>query len=74
MMTKFDLKKMGGNMVYVKSVDVADLPGEVQDQAGDHAHLFAVHDAAGKQLALVADRRMAYALALQNDLSPVTVH
>jgi len=36
--------------------------------------LYAVHDAEGEQLALVADRRMAFVLARQNDLSPVTVH
>ena len=28
----------------------------------------------GQQLALVADRRMAFILARQNDLEPVTVH
>lgn len=62
------------NLVYVKSVAVADLPKEVQQEAGDRSELFAVHDAQGEQLALVADRNLAYSLALQNDMVPVTVH
>ncbi len=61
-------------IVYIRPVAVADLPEEVQTQAGDMETLYAVHDAAGERLALVADRRMAFALALQNDLAPVGVH
>ena len=65
---------VGTNLVYVKSVAVADLPQEVQQEAGDRSELFAVHDAQGEQLALVADRNLAYSLAIQNDMVPVTVH
>jgi hypothetical protein len=36
--------------------------------------LFAVHDATGKQLALVADRRLAFDLARQHDYSPQALH
>ena len=61
-------------IVYVKTVDVADLPEEVQAEAGGLDHLYAVHDAEGQQLALVADRRMAFVLARQNDFAPVAVH
>lgn len=61
-------------IVYVKAVDVTDLPSEVRDQAGDLAQLYAVHDSDGQQLALVADRRMAFQLARQNDYAPVAVH
>lgn len=61
-------------IVYVKAVDVADLPKEVQAEAGGRAHLYAVHDTEGQQLALVADRRLAFVLARQHDLLPVTVH
>lgn len=61
-------------IVYVKSVKVSDLPQEVQDEAGDLNRLYAVHDAAGQQLALVADRNMAFVLARQYDMSPVAVH
>jgi len=59
---------------YVKTVDVADLPEEVQKGAKGRTHLYALHDAEGEQLALVADRRMAFVLARQNDYVPVPVH
>lgn len=63
-----------GRIVYVKAVDVADLPDDVQAEAGEAEQLYAVHNAAGEQLALVANRRLAFALARQNDLAPVAVH
>ncbi|KIC12253.1 hypothetical protein RA19_03140 [Leisingera sp. ANG-M1] len=74
MHTPFDFKEGADRTVYVKPVAVADLPKEVQDSAGGHEQLYAVHDAEGGQLALVTDRRTAYVLARQNDLTPVAVH
>jgi hypothetical protein len=70
----YEFDDAGERIVYVKAVDVADLPDEVRAQAGDLDHLYAVHDAKGQQLALVADRRMAFALAREHDFSPVAVH
>ena len=61
-------------LVYVKPIAVHTLPAEVQEQAGDLKTLFAVHDAQGQQLALVADEKMAFVLARQNNLSPQVVH
>ncbi len=74
MHTKFDLKEIGKGIVYVKSVLVSDLPTEVQDEVGDIEQLFAVHNAQGEQLALVANRKLAFHLARENDMQPVTVH
>lgn len=74
MNTKLNLDDMAGKIVYVKPVSVSDLPDEVQEQAGDLTTIFAVHDAQGAQLALVADRALAFALALRHDMRPVTVH
>jgi hypothetical protein len=74
METKFNFADVGDRVVYVKSVAVSDLPEDVREAAGDHDRLFAVHDSDGQQLALVADRRMAFVLARQNDMRPVTVH
>ena len=75
--TKFDFSKLGENkgdrVVYVKSVDVSGLPDDLREAAGNRARLFAVHDSNGQQLALVADRKMAFTLARQNDMLPVTV-
>jgi len=74
MNTPFDFNDETSRIVYVKAVDVSDLPQEVQDEAGTREQLYAVHDSEGLQLALVADRRLAFALARQNDYSPVAVH
>lgn len=62
------------NIVYVKPVAVADLPQEVRDQAGDAEILYSVHREDGEQLALVANRRLAFALAREHDMAPVAVH
>lgn len=72
--TKFDFAETAARVVYVKSVDVADMPEDVRAAAGDREQLFAVHDSEGQQLALVAEREMAFVLARQNDMRPVTVH
>ncbi|TNC74669.1 DUF1150 family protein [Rubellimicrobium roseum] len=71
---KPDLQALGAHIVYVKPVAVADLPDELREQAGELETIFAVHDADGQQLALVADRNLAYVLARQYDRVPVTVH
>ncbi|MGR3490932.1 MAG: DUF1150 family protein [Shimia sp.] len=63
-----------GGIVYVKPVAVSDLPREVQAEAGDLTELYAVHDEDGERLALVADRELAFVLARQHDLQPLTVH
>lgn len=74
--TKFDFGALDENrIVYVRKVAVKDLPQEVQDEAEGLDSLYAVHRAEdGAQLALVRDREMAFVLARQNDLAPVTVH
>lgn len=76
MNTKYDLRTFGQGIVYVRPVAVDDLPAEVQAQAeaGGLKQLFAVHNAEGERLALVADRAMAFVLARQHDMTPVTVH
>ena len=61
-------------IVYVRPVEVADLPREVRDQAPGVERIFAVHAADGQRLALVRDRDMAFALAREHDLAPVNVH
>jgi len=71
---KFNLDSIGQNIVYVKPVLTADLPSEVQDQVGDLSQIYAVHNADGEQLALVADRQMAFHLAREHEMEPVTLH
>jgi len=61
----------GQPIVYVRQVAPEDLPDELK---GTEARLYALHDAEGNRLAVALDRRLAFALARQNDLSPVSVH
>jgi hypothetical protein len=73
--TKFAAVPEGNiRLVYVRPVRVEDLPAEVQAQTGGLTTIYALHDAGGDRIALVADRAMAFALARQNDMAPVNVH
>lgn len=73
--TKYDFgPETGERIVYVREVAVADLPAEIRAQAMGLDTLYAVHDAGGERLALVKDRRLAFILARQNDMAPVSVH
>lgn len=75
MHTKFDLgTESDERIVYVRPVVVADLPDEIQAQADGLAVIYAVHAFNGDRLALVADRKLAFALARQHDRTPVSVH
>lgn len=74
MNNEYDLERMQRDIVYVKPVSVADLPEDMKDEVGDLQVLFAVHNADGEQLALVANRRLAFHLARENDMEPLTVH
>ena len=73
MNTPIEINTEGDRIVYVKTVEVADLPSDLRDQAGDLDQLYAVHDSDGQQLALVADRKLAFVLAREHDLSPGAV-
>ncbi|MCA0919566.1 DUF1150 family protein [Pseudooceanicola nanhaiensis] len=68
------LENEGERIVYIRSVDVSDLPKEVREQAVGLERLYAVHSEDGERLALVKDRELAFILARQNDMEPVTVH
>lgn len=69
-----DIATTGERIVYVKPIAVADLPEEMRQQIGDVAKIYAVHSETGEQLALVANRGLAFALARQHDMVPVPVH
>jgi len=60
--------------VYVRPVNLIELPDEVREQIHGTDHIYAVHTADGERLALVRDRKMAFVLARQNDFAPVNVH
>lgn len=64
----------GESIVYIRPVGVESLPQELRAQAGDLRTLYAVHRPDGERVALVTDRKLAFALARQNDLAPVNAH
>lgn len=61
-------------IVYIRSVNAEELPDEVREKMGGLKEVYVVHSADGERLAVVKERNLAYALARQNDLSPVTIH
>ena len=75
MNTKFDFSKLDGERtVYVRPVNVAELPEDVQEQANGMSRIYAVHTTDGERVALVKDRDLAFLLARQHDYAPVNVH
>ncbi|RKF16067.1 DUF1150 family protein [Roseovarius spongiae] len=73
--TNYDFGAGDENRIaYIRSVDVAELPSEIRSQVQGLGTIYAVHSAEGERLALVRDRKLAFALARQHDLLPVTVH
>ena len=58
-------------IVYVRELAADEMPDELR---GTEARFFGVHDAEGNRLAVVPDRRVAFALAKQNDMRPLSVH
>lgn len=75
MNTKFNFGPEGNeSIVYIRRVMMENLPEDVRQQAPDVDSLYAVHDAAGARIALVKDRELAFMLARQNELTPLSVH
>jgi len=63
-------------IVYVRRVAVADLPDDIRAEAEGAGlkQLYAIGNEDGEQLALVRDRELAFVVARQNDMKPVSVH
>lgn len=61
----------GQPIVYIRVATPDEVPSDVDVGAGP---LYSVHDAEGNRLALAADRKLAFAVARQNDLVPMSVH
>lgn len=60
-------------IVYIRTVNPEELPADARGQIGD-APVYAIHDAGGNRLALVADRDLAFVVARQHEMTPVSVH
>lgn len=68
------LPELKDRIVYVRAVNVADLPDDVQEAAEGAEKIYSVHTSEGERLALVGNRGLAFLLARQHDLAPVSVH
>lgn len=69
-----EIDNENSNIVYVRPVRVDSLPDEVRQQAAGLTEIYAVHSVDGDRLALVRDRSLAFIVARQNDMAPVSVH
>ena len=76
MAREWNIDAVGSATVYVRKVELGDLPSAVQQEAKDGGldEVYALHRPDGEQVALVGDRGLAFTLARQNDLHPVSVH
>lgn len=61
-------------IVYIRPVAMDSLPAELRAQAPELETIYAVHDSDGERLALVADRRLAFMLAREHELTALSVH
>ena len=73
----FNQNAAGQRIVYLRPVDTADLPGEIQAEVEANLGrrtIYAIHAPSGEVLALVPDRDQAFVVARQNEFAPVSVH
>ena len=61
-------------IVYVRPVNVSELPDEVRRELSGTSRVYAIHHEEGERMALVTDRSLAFVLARQYDFEPVSVH
>ena len=75
MHSKYDFSHFDtDDLVYIKTVAVTELPLDLQRQVGPDKTVYAVHKADGERVAVVENRALAYSLARDNDLTPMTLH
>ena len=74
MKSKIDFSDQPANIVYVRPIAVDELPDELRQQAMGAETVYSVHRANGAPVALVGNRRQAFALARDNDFQPVNAH
>jgi hypothetical protein len=60
-------------IVYIRAIDPEEVPEPARSQAGTDA-FYAIHDAQGNRLAVTTDRSIAFRLARENEMTPVSAH
>lgn len=61
-------------IVYIREVPVEALPDAIRAQLPGVDQVWGVHTPEGECLALARDRSLAFVVARQNDLQPVSAH
>lgn len=74
MNTNLDFKVSEDRIVYVRSIATKDLPDALRAQTGDLSKVYGIYGSNGEQIALTKDRDMAFDLARNNALRPMSVH
>ena len=71
----FDFEAQGlPATVYVRAMAPEELPGDVLSTADEETSFYGVYSEEGEPLAIVPDRTLAFVVARQNALRPVSVH
>jgi hypothetical protein len=61
-------------IVYIREVPVASLPDVLRARLPGVEQVWGLHTPEGECVALARDRTLAFVLARQNDLTPVSAH
>jgi len=62
------------NVVYIRSIERAELPSEILETVAETVPLFAVFAEDGQQIAVVEDQEIAFELAKEHQFSLHSVH
>ena len=74
---KFDKttgRPQDARIVYVRPLDTKELPAHLREQTGGLERVYGVFGANGEQIALTSNKSMAFDLARENQLTPLSVH
>ena len=75
MQSKYDFSHYDTDgLVYIKTVEASDLPLKLQQEVEPGKTLYSLHRPDGERMAIVQDRKLAFMLAHEHDLTPLTVH
>lgn len=69
-----DADRPEGRIAYIRQVPVEALPETIRAQLPNVREVYGIHSEEGECLALARDRKLAFVLARQNDLAPVSAH
>ena len=61
-------------IVYVRPMDVGELPDELRAQADGLDQIYGLFGPNGEQIAFTANKSLAFDLAKENSLTPMSVH